>query len=191
MSEYFSHFPFIDHDLTQNGDTVKLTNILRRFKVRSSVQDRLDVYYEYDIQSGDRPDIIAEKYYGNSNYAWVVLHFNNIEDPIFDWPLFYQDFDNYIKGKYGDINTAKASIKEYRKILTKKQTKVDGTIIPERYVVVDEETYNNLPQENRKMINCWDCEIEQNEKKRKIKILDKKYLSKIVGEVEDIVRNGV
>jgi len=63
MSNYFSYFPKTPHDLTNNGQTVQLTNLLRRFKVQSSVANRADVYYEYDIQDGDRPDTIAEKYY--------------------------------------------------------------------------------------------------------------------------------
>lgn len=191
MSNYFSYFPKIRQDLTNVGQTVELTNILRRFKVKDSVKSRTDVYYTYDIQAGDRPDTIAEKYYGDSAYAWVVLHYNDIEDPIFDWALFNQDFDNYIKGKYGSIATAQATVHEYRRILTQKQTKVDGTVVPERYVVVDRTTYDTLSFTEKQSVSKWDWEIEENEKRRKIKILDKKYLSQITGEVEDILRNGV
>jgi hypothetical protein len=191
MSNYFSYFPKIRQDLTNVGQTVELTNILRRFKVKDSVKSRTDVYYTYDIQAGDRPDTIAEKYYGDSAYAWVVLHYNDIEDPIFDWALFNQDFDNYIKGKYGSIATAQATVHEYRQILTQQQTKVDGTVVPERYVVVDKTTYDTLSFTEKQSVSKWDWEIEENEKRRKIKILDKKYLSQITGEVEDILRNGV
>jgi hypothetical protein len=191
MSNYFSYFPKIRQDLTNVGQTVELTNILRRFKVKDSVKNRTDVYYTYDVQSGDRPDTIAEKYYGDSAYAWVVLHYNDIEDPIFGWALFNQDFDNYIKSKYGSIATAQGTIHEYRRILTQQQTKVDGTIVPERYVVVDKDTYDTLSFTEKQSISKWDWEVEENEKRRKIKILDKKYLSQLTGEVEDILRNGV
>jgi len=96
MSNYFSYFPTTLHDLRQTGQKTEVTNILRRFKVRSALKDRTDVFYEYSIQFGDRPDVIAEKFYGNPDYAWVVLHFNDIIDPQFGWPLFGVDFDNFV-----------------------------------------------------------------------------------------------
>jgi hypothetical protein len=191
MSAYFTYFPTTQNDLKQNGISTSVTNILRRFKIRNSVQDRTDVYYDYQIQAGDRPDTIAEKYYGSSAHAWIVLHYNDIHDPVFEWPLFNTDFDNYIRGKYGSPAEAQAQVHEYRRILTPKQTQVDGTIIQERYVVVDKTTYDTLGESSRQSISAYDYELEKNEEKRTIKILDNKYLSKIIAEVEDILRNGV
>ena len=191
MSAYFTYFPTTQNDLKQNGISTSVTNILRRFKIRNSVQDRTDVYYDYQIQAGDRPDTIAEKYYGSSAHAWIVLHYNDIHDPVFEWPLFNTDFDNYIRGKYGSPAEAQTQVHEYRRILTPKQTQVDGTIIQERYVVVDKTTYDTLGESSRQSISAYDYELEKNEDKRTIKILDSKYLSKIIAEVEDILRNGV
>jgi hypothetical protein len=202
MSNYFSYFPVTDHDLTNIGQKVKLTNILRRFKIPSSLSERTDVYYEYDIQDGDRPDTIAEKYYGDANYAWLVLHFNDIEDVIFDFPLSTHDFEEYIKGKYGSLASAQSEVHEYRIYLSriKDGSKVpatdevlyDGTILTERVVVVDEATYNSTPSNYRKAaVSKYDYEIEQNEAKRPIKLLDKRYLAQVRDEVEDILRNGV
>jgi len=191
MSNYFSYFPTVFQDFTNNNNLIEVTNILRRFKVKDSLQNRVDIYYDYDIQVGDRPDTIAEKYYGDSSYAWVILHYNDIVDPIFDWPLFNYDFEEYIRGKYGSIASAQATVHEYRRILTQQQTQVDGTVIPERYVVVDESTYNTLDEINKQSISKWDYEVELNDKKTKIRLLDKKYLNKIAGEIEDILRNGV
>jgi hypothetical protein len=191
MSAYFTYFPTTENDLEQNGSVESVTNILRRFKVKNSVKDRLDVYYDYQIRAGDRPDTIAEKYYGSSAHAWIVLHYNDIIDPIFDWPLFNQDLDNYIKSKYGSIAAAQASVYEYRRILTPKQTLVDGTIVQERYVVIDKTTYDTLGESEKQSISSYDYELEKNEQKRIIKILDNKYLNQIIGEVEDILRNGL
>lgn len=187
MSNYFSYFPTMQNDLTNVGQTKTVTNILRRFQVLPSVASKSEVYYEYDIQAGERPDTIAEKYYGDSSYAWIILHFNGIEDPIFDWPMEYQDFENYIKGKYGSIASAQSQVHEYRRILTHKKTKVDGTIVPERYVVIDYDTYNTLPDIDKQSISEWDWETEQNDKKRTINILDKKYLSQVLDEVDSIL----
>lgn len=190
MSEYFSYFPTIQHDLTNIGQEVTLTNILRRFIVRSDIIERADVFYEYDIQAGDRPDIIAEKYYGDANLAWLILHFNTIIDPVFEFPLFNQDFDNFIKGKYGSIPAAQSGIKEYRQVLNEAEVKFDGTKIPKRTIVVDQTTYNSLNESEREAITNYDWEIEQNDARRKIKILDKRFVDKVRDEVKTVLRDG-
>lgn len=191
MSNYFSYFPTTEHDLTNIGQKVDLTNILRRFKVKSKVKDRVDVYHEYDIQDGDRPDTIAEKYYGSPAYAWLVLHYNDIIDPVFEWPLFGNNFEQYVKGKYGGLATAQATVHEYRQILNEAKVLNDGTRIPKRWVVVDLTTYSLLPEVSKELISKYDYEVEKNEVKRKVKLLDKKYLLQIQEEVKDILRNGV
>lgn len=191
MSEYFTYFPLIEHDLTNVGQTVTLTNVLRRFIVRNDLQDRSDIFYKYNVQMGDRPDIIAEKYYGDADLAWLVLHFNDIKDPIFDFPLFGRDFDNYIKGKYGSVPAARSEVHEYRQILQDAEVKFDGTKIPERYVVVDLTTYNTLTPTARRTIYKYDYEEELNEEKREIKLLDKRYADKVRDEVETILRDGI
>jgi hypothetical protein len=205
MSNYFSYFPTTKHDIKNQGNTVELTNILRRFKIDSELKSRTEVFYDYRIQDGDRPDTIAEKYYGNSNYAWLVLHFNEIEDAVFDWPLFGDNFESYIIGKYGSISAAQSAIHEYRIFLTavdesgvkipaKKRIKFDGTIIEERSVVVDKTTFDATEtayKYNATGITKYDYEIDLNEKKRDISLLDVKHLETIRDEVETILRNGV
>jgi len=190
-SNYFTYFPYTEHDLTNEGQTVKLTNLLRRFKIRSNVKNRVDVYSHYVIQSGDRPDTLAERFYDTPALAWVILHFNDIIDPVWDWPKFHQDFDNYIKGKYGSVPEAKAEVHEYRQILSDAFVKNDGTRVGQRYLVVDQTTYNSLAPASRQSVDKYTYELEQNDKKRRIKILDKQYLKSLQNEVKVILRNGV
>ena len=96
MSSYFSFFPITSHDLKDINKRTEVTNILRRFKIKTKVKDLVGVYYDYQMHEGDRMDTIAERYYGDSNLAWVILHFNDIIDPYYDLPLFGRDFANYI-----------------------------------------------------------------------------------------------
>jgi hypothetical protein len=191
MSNYFTYFPTTQNDINQRGSLTTVTNILRRFKIKDSLKELAGVYYEYVIQEGDRPDTIAHKYYGNSSYAWVVLLFNEIHDPLFDWPLFGKDFEEYIKGKYGSIPAAQTEVHEYRRILSDAKRLYDGTVIHERYVVVDKTTYDTLAPTARRTIYKLDWELEVQEEKRKIKLLDEKYLDKIKVQVEDILKNGL
>jgi len=191
MSNYFSYFPTTPHDLTNNGQTVELVNLLRRFKIRSNVKNRIDTYTEYVIQAGDRPDTLAEKFYGSSALAWVILHFNDIVDPVFGWPLFHTDFDNYIKGKYGSVPAAKAEVHEYRQIISDAFVKNDGTRIKKRTLVVDSTTYSSLGFNEKESIDKYTYELELNDKKRRIKILDTRHLKKLQEEVKGILRTGV
>ena len=191
MSEYFSYFPITKHDLTNVGQTIDATNVLRRFIVRASVQERSDVFYDYNLQSGDRPDVVAEKYYGDPDLAWLVLLFNNITDPMFDYPLFDRDFETYLKQKYGSIPRAQSIVHEYRQILNEKSVQFDGTILEKRFVVVDESTYNTLSEENRELITKYDYEVELNDAKRSIRLLDKRFLNQIKSEVEVILKDGI
>ena len=240
MSKYFSYFPTTQHDLTNIGQKVQLTNLFRRFQIASDIKKNIDVFHEYTVRAGDRPDTISYKYYGDSGYGWVVLMMNNIMDPIFEWPMFGDDFNQYIKGKYGSIPAAMQEVHEYRKVITNQQTKVDGTVIPERYLVVDNTVmsssawspstlyekgdtvvHTSADQEsgiNKTLaylyinstpatgvqppktshwqvagnpVTKYDWEVEQNELRRDIKILDKRHLNTIKNELKTILRNGV
>jgi len=191
MSNYFSYFPTTPHDLTNIGQTVELTNIIRRFKIKSTVLTDTRVYYDYEIQAGERPDTIADKFYNDSGYAWLILMFNEIVDPVFGWPIFNYDFEQYIKGKYGSIPAAKATTHEYRKILTNKSVRYDGSIVPKRTVVVDSTTYSSLSESSRELYTKYDWEVEKNEEKRRIKILNERYLSSVRKQVKNILKVGV
>ena len=81
-----------------------VTNFLLRARIQDRVKDQYGVYDEYDIQDGDTPEIIADKVYGNPELHWLVLLFNDIIDPHFDWPLTVDSLDRFITGKYGDTN---------------------------------------------------------------------------------------
>jgi hypothetical protein len=191
MSRYFRYFPTVQYDLIQNGNPITLTNIMRRFVVDSKLKDQVDIFYDYTIQAGDRPDVIAEKYYGDANLAWLVLHFNDITDPFFGWGLNDVDLENYIRGKYGSIPAAQAEVHEYRQVLNEAQTFYDGTVVPKRYVVVDQTTYNSLSESSRESVSKYDYEVEQNDKKRQIKILDKRYVDQVIAEVKTILKDGI
>ena len=191
MSNYFSYFPSVEHDLKQNGTFVTVTNILKRFKIHDDVRDLTEVFYPYQLQDGDRPDVVAEKYYGNANYAWLVLFSNNIVDPVKEWPLYGTDFRNYLVTKYGSIESANTTVKKRYKVLSAAFKKIDGTVIPKRRLEIDETTYNTLSEADRELQTAYEYEVEVNDDKRKIHLLDSSYLSVITDQVEDILRTPV
>ena len=187
MSNYFSFFPTIQHDLKDINKKTELTNILKRFKVKTKVKNLVGTYYDYTMHEGDRMDLIAQRYYGDSNLAWVILHFNDIIDPYYDLPLFGKQFSDYITEKYGSVTTARATTKNYFQILQQEKVLSDGTRIPKEQIVVDLKTYNTLPASNRDSESVYDFEERLNDKKKNLKILDKRYLNQLVKEVKSVL----
>lgn len=103
MPKYFSKFPKLYYTTT-DGVTRIVTNLLTRPDVIKKVIDNASIFYYYDVQEGDTPEMIASKYYGDPELHWVVLLFNEIYDPYYDWPMSYQQFIRYLDDKYTKIS---------------------------------------------------------------------------------------
>lgn len=94
MPQYFFKFPKI------LKDKKILTDLTTRTKIRDRFIDNDDLYYFYDYQEGDTPEILASKYYGSPELHWIILITNNIFDHNFDCPMPYIVFKKYIEDKY-------------------------------------------------------------------------------------------
>jgi hypothetical protein len=183
----FDEWPTVQYDLKKNGKPVTVTNITLRFKINELLRNKSVVMYTYDVQDGERPDIIAHKYYSDSTLDWVILLTNNIIDPQFEWPFDDRSFERYMRNKYGSLEAAKQTLHVYEKILRQQSVLFDGTIIPEKRVVVDKDTYDLTSPTSRRQVDKYTYELELNEARSRIKILDKKYLSTIVSSYNDLI----
>lgn len=96
MPQYFFKFPKIV------SNKVLSTDITTRIKIRDKYLDNNDLYYLYEMQDGDTPEIMASKYYGSAELHWIILITNNIFDPNFDLVMPYEVFTKYINDKYKD-----------------------------------------------------------------------------------------
>ena len=208
MSKYFNYFPktvyFLDN--TNNADVV--TNITSRFGFEKSFKNNTSVYYEYNIQDSDTPEIIASKFYGDSEKHWVVLMINDIVDPQFDWPLDQRTIISYIDEKYsanasvGQSGTtwAQANIHSYYKVETR-TTNSTGTELQSK-LEIDANTYANVAATTSNLTlndgnsititttketkSYYDYEVEENEAKRTIKLLKPEFVSSIEEELKII-----
>ena len=184
MPYLFRSFPKVNYSLKKNKNFELLTNITLRFKVRDIIKNRTAIYFDYVVKDSDRPDIIASKYYDDPSLDWIIFLVNDIVDPYYDWPLNDESFDSYMRTLYGSTAEAKSTVFEYRKIINNQSVRFDGKIIPKRTVVVDLNTYISLAATDREQISAYDYYFEQNAEKRKIKILDKQFVSSLVREVD-------
>ena len=184
MAYYFSHLPTIQYNSGGVSSKVKtnipVTDITKRFKITQLLNGAEAYYYDYEIQSGDRPDTIAYKLYGSAKLDWIVLLVNEIHDRYFEWALSDDEFVEFINKQYGSVGTAQNTVDHYEQIIQAKQTLSDGTIIQERTVNVDETTYNSLTPSSRRLVSTYDQEEKTNESHRRIKLVDKQFVPRIL-----------
>ena len=209
MSKYFNFFPNTLYTVdTITGDAVK--NITARFSFEKSFKDNTSVCYEYDIQDSDTPEIIASKFYGDSERHWVVLMFNDINDPQFDWPMDYRTLISFIDEKYKNqanvgqsgSNWAQSHTHGYYKVETR-TTLSTNTIVTNKFEV-DSNTYATITTTNNDILltdgntiriqiskqtqSYYDYEMELNESKRRIKLLKQEFVSAIEEEFRRVIR---
>ena len=186
MSEFFSHYPQISYDVSGSKPAKLKTaiNLMIRAKMRDVVGNDVVAYFPYSIPENERPDTTAFTIYGDVKFTWLIFLINNIHDPIYQWPLGAREFVTYIKGKYGSVNIAKNTIHHYEQEVRPRQeaTGSNGGAIPRAIITIDETTYDSLPSEERAIVYNFEYEIEHNEAKREIKLIDRTYASQIFGE---------
>ena len=74
---YFESFPKIFYDSVGQGNPKVVTNLLRRVAIRAKVKTNTMLYDTYDVKSGEKPEIIADKLYKDPELHWIVILVNN------------------------------------------------------------------------------------------------------------------
>ena len=185
MSEFFVHYPQISYDIsgTKPAKVKTVINLMERAKIKNIVLDDIISYFPYSIKENYRPDHVSNEVYGDVKYTWLIFLINDIVDPIYDWPLGTREFGAYVKNKYGSLATAKSTIHHYEQIL---RTRVEATgttdAIPQARIIIDETTYDTLDTDVRNIKYCYDWEVDRNEAKRDIKLIDRLYVADILSE---------
>lgn len=96
---YFNPFPVL-LGYSVNGESSDVVDMTTRSTFVRQYKDDPNAYVNYQIQDGERPEMIADRFYGDINLYWVIMLFNEIHDIRNDWPLSNQMFDTRIKQKY-------------------------------------------------------------------------------------------
>ena len=96
---YFRTLPKIASN-DYSGNQILLTNLMVRTTITPSLFNNPLLFYTYDIQDGDTPESIAEKYYGDPYRYWIVLFANQTIDPQWNWPMNSNLFQDYLVNKY-------------------------------------------------------------------------------------------
>jgi len=168
----FDYHGDILYTISNPKEAIVIKNILQKVNIRQSIKDATEAFVEYELVDGDRPEIIAHKVYGSVNYHWVVLLMNDIVNPYYDWILQEDEVEKLIDKRYGVVN--RSALHHY--------VDSDGDEI------VDEGNIEQLQFVRKYFISNMQHEIECNNKKRKIKVLDPKYLNIVEDEIKKLLR---
>jgi len=215
MAKFFNYYPKTFYTSnTKSSGLDSVTNIISRFGFEKELKNNSSAFYKYQIKDSDTPEIIASKYYDNPERHWIVLLFNDIIDPQYDWPLENNTLIEFINTKYtanGAANTTPVSgiqwaqstnnTKAYYKIITR--TASDSTQIEERFQV-DANTYANVAASStsytldngatitetiaKEKQTYYDYEVEVNESKREIKLLKTEFVPEVEKEFKRVIK---
>ena len=112
MDNFFKHFPLVEYGNTVNSAVA--VNLFAKTALNKITQSSFEIYHPYTVKEGERAETIANLYYGDPGYDWIVYYSNNILDPYYDWYMDDRVFKGFIADKYGSVSNAQRKIKQYR-----------------------------------------------------------------------------
>ena len=195
MSNYFRQLPNLDYpsllnDKSGSGDTVRVKNLFRRVKIREDYLSNLVLFTKYKIEGDDRPDNVAEKYYGTPDLDWVVLLANNIIDIKNDWPLSEYDLNQYLNEKYTEQQLVE--IHHYETIewrdLNNQLITPAGQVVDENFKVEYLKGGQIVSVSPIRSVSYFEWELKKNDDKRNINLVSTDYVGTIVEEFQQITR---
>lgn len=198
MSSYFSAFPRIKYDNTT------AVNIMLRAKIIDGFKQDATNFYSYTIRDAETADALAYDYYGDPDYVWIIYMCNDIVDPYYEWPLSNLDFDRYIKDKYGSVEAALQQIAYYKKIPETYYINNDtNQFLPaaqyslavngynwSKVIVDDDVRIESVTTPDPAVwvaVDAYTDELEQNENKRNIKLLNRSLVSSIDRQFRELM----
>ena len=193
---YFQELPNISYpsllpSSSKAEDRIIVKNIFRRSKLRTDVDQSITAFNYYYVQEGQRPDVLAQDLYGDSELDWVILTTNNITNIRDQWPLDHNDLHDYMLEKYGSQQNiagihhyeTKKIVDEYNRVVMREGIEVDAdfTFKYQNYT-------NSIVIVNPVVaITNYQYETKLNEEKRKIRTLKPQYLGAFVSEHKQIM----
>jgi base plate wedge protein 53 len=205
MGKYFDKMPKIYYSLTDDRSNPEIVTDVT-FSVRLLEQYAEDSKYFYTIiiKDGLKPEDVANLVYGDPQLHWIVLQFNKVINPRFEWPLSTVNLDKYIIDKYGSIGNADQSIKTYFKVITYISSTSSSpyvynievtqneynAIVPDLagtdYLLQNSETVT--VKTDRDVLSYYDWEVSENERKREISLIQAQYVDSIRNSLNTLVK---
>lgn len=108
VTRYFEKFPTVVYNGYSSVDIVSNAKLVERF-INNPYS-----YYPYELNKNQRPDVLAEQYYDDPYFSWLIYYGNKVLDPYHGWYLDNEDFIAFIRQRYGSVENAQKKIIFYR-----------------------------------------------------------------------------
>jgi hypothetical protein len=196
--QYFDTLPKIIKT-DSKGKSIVMTNLMARSSVIPSLLQNPVVFYTYDLQDGDTPEIVAHKYYGDVYRYWIVLFSNQILDPQWQWPLNTLEFAKYLDTKYPSTDIY-ATAYSYQKTISQFDSGTNTTTV--NTVNISFDTYTSLATGtftyslptgtvtktiDKSVISIYDYELNLNESNRNIQLIKSAYVTELEKELKTLM----
>ena len=99
-NQLFKNFPEIQYTLS-TGKIVTVKDFFRKSMIEQESVNSVISYTFYEIQDGERPDVVADRLYGDSDLHWTFFLVNDM-DNYYQWYKDQTTFENQIKEMYPD-----------------------------------------------------------------------------------------
>lgn len=176
---YFSQFPTIFYDAVGKTDPKIVTHLLKRVAIHSKARATTALYDTYDVRNGQTPEMIAHKYYGDSEYHWIILLVNNITDRFHQWPMNTRQFLAHLAERYDNVD----GVHHYEINQVSGDTSVKINIGTSN---IDE---NGDTIFNATLITNREYEEEKQDTLRRIRMLEPAYLEQFIEDFQNLIRN--
>jgi hypothetical protein len=169
------------------SDYIIAKNFFKKYVIDENIFQYAVYFDKYVIQTGERLDTIAQKFYKNPFYDWVIAITNNMVNPGYDLPMDDNAIRIYAEDKYDDAysGTHHYETVEYKTI--------KDVVLQPAGLYVDENFYNSTHTFNNgaslvtipgstlsRPVNNYEYETQKNEKNREIYILQPALLEAFV-----------
>ena len=193
---YFEELPNISYvsllpKQNRSDERIEVKNLFKRAKLRTDIDQSITAFDFYLIEDNERPDIVADKVYGNVELDWVILVTNNITSIRNQWPLSNNELYNYSLEKYISEENMMAT----HHFETKEIKDKYGRILLEEKLIVDQNfSFTYTKDDNTvetvtpaQSVSNYAYEQRLNEDKRKIRILKPSLLSGFISDFRNIM----
>ena len=191
---YFRQLPNLDYpslanDRTSAYDYDQVKNIFKRAVLREDVINSYFQFNQYLIEGDDRPDNVASKVYGDANLDWVVLTTNNVINVRDEWPMSQNDLQNYLTNKYTTAELSYVHHYETLKIVDSSQKLIQpkGITVEEGHSITFIDRGVSKTESKVEAITYLQHEINLNDQKREINVLQKQYVEIYLRDMTNIM----
>ena len=198
--KYFQYFPNIQYALSVDKagkpNYINIKDYFHLLKVRDDIFREETLYTTYTVQDGERPDEISYKFYNDEQYYWIVLQINEITDYYTQWPLSQKELTEFTYKKYGGAPGAGRThhfetVETFDEATPPNLVLPGGLKVPQNFVFTYPTTPGAFTYKTSRPVSIsnYQYELQLNDAKAEIFIMDKKYIYDYDREVRTYAKN--